>query len=150
MESDAFLIVKYLIGKNYIFFSANIMLIMIAFILFLFTAYHLNLVRKNLTTSEETKRNRLSKAMTLVKKTLMAAVKARNVEYKPEEVKLTCDEIKKYKGLLFDSTEFDLDKLTDKEMFMFIKFTEYMKEGYDKNKYNKGFWKNLKNIINGV
>jgi hypothetical protein len=103
MESDIFLIVKYLIGKNYIFFSANVMFLMISFVLFLFSIYHLNLVRKNMTTSEETKRNRLSKAMSLVTKTLVAAAKARNIEYRSDEIKLTSEDIKKYRSLLFDS-----------------------------------------------
>jgi hypothetical protein len=56
-----------------------------------------------MTTNEETKRNKLSKAMVLVKKTLLEALKRKGIEYNGEKLKITNEDIQKYKSLLFES-----------------------------------------------
>jgi hypothetical protein len=56
-----------------------------------------------MTTTEENKRNRLIKVMILVKKTLLEALRTKNIEYNDTGVKLLKDDIATFKVVLFES-----------------------------------------------
>ena len=81
------------------------MLITVGITLILFCLYHLYLVFLNLTTNEKSKRGRLSKFMYIIKETLKGLVKEKsyNIDFS-KMVKLSDDEIKKFKQLAFKST----------------------------------------------
>lgn len=95
---------KYVIFKNYAFFSAIVMLVTIAITLALFSIYHLYLVNLNLTTNEKSKRNKLVKFMHVVKEGLTGLSKEKGYNIGNFiKVNLKEEEIAKFRNLIFKS-----------------------------------------------
>jgi hypothetical protein len=95
-------VIKYLISKYYAFFSANVMLITISIILFIFLIYHISLIKEGNTSNEQLKRSKNIKYMKIIKTTLNNMIKQKKIEIKPCPF-LTDDNIKKYKKIVFES-----------------------------------------------
>jgi len=109
---------KYVISKNYIFFASNVLLITIGITLLIFSFYHFNLLRLNLTTNEKIKRDKMIKYMIIIKDTMKNLylsgefkeadnTKKRNfvVEYDKEsnKINLSKEDEKKYDDIVFNS-----------------------------------------------
>ena len=108
IENTYMTVLKYVINKHYPFFSTNVMLIVIGITLIAFSFYHFYLVLINQTSHEKSKRSRVIKLMKLVMKTLKNLGDFKNFEVDFEklnekDVKLTKEEIKNYKDIVFKS-----------------------------------------------
>jgi hypothetical protein len=164
VDADYLTVYKYVIFKNYAFFSCIVLLITIAITLFVFTIYHLHLINLNVSTNEKSKKAKLIKFMKLIMDTLKGLSKEKEYDLSQyQNVTLGKDDIVKYKNIAFKSKnriiimlknildpEFDLASLSYEEVLKFYKFAEHSTILYKRNPYYKGFWKNFKDIINGV
>ena len=118
VDTSFIIIMKYVISKNYIFFASNVLLITIGITLLIFSFYHFNLLRLNLTTNEKIKRDKMIKYMIIIKDTMKNLylsgefkeadnTKKRNfvVEYDKEsnKINLSKEDEKKYDDIVFNS-----------------------------------------------
>ena len=118
VDNSFIIIMKYVISKNYIFFASNVLLITIGITLLIFSFYHFNLLRLNLTTNEKIKRDKMIKYMIIIKDTMKNLylsgefkeadnTKKRNfvVEYDKEsnKINLSKEDEKKYDDIVFNS-----------------------------------------------
>ncbi len=107
VKSSYATVIKYVIFKNYAFFSAIVMLITISITLFIFCCYHLYLISVGLTTNESSKRGKLIKFMKMIKQTLKALCKENKVDisnFKNED--LGKEDFERFKKIAFKSNHF--------------------------------------------
>lgn len=134
VETSLIVILKYVISKNYIFFASNVLLLTIGITLLIFSLYHFNLIRLNLTTNEKLKRDKMIKYMTIIKDTMKNLYlsgefkegdnnKKRNFteEYSKvsNKIQLTKEEEKKYDDIVFNSIMIILYKIFYFECILF-------------------------------
>lgn len=106
-EADCWTVARYVIGRHYAFFAANVMLVTISITLGLFLGYHILLIKENSTTNERVKRGRNVKYMDLIYKTLVKVAEQKGFsELKncdnSNSKKLTDEEVKKFKHIAFN------------------------------------------------
>jgi len=107
VETSNYVIIKYVISKNYIFFASNVLLLTIGITLFIFVVYHINLVKLNLTSNEKLKRDKMIKFMILIKdtmKNLYLSGEFRDA-IKPQNNDFTEEYLKRYKSININKIE---------------------------------------------
>ncbi len=103
-EADYMTVYKYVIFKNYAFFSCLVLLITIAVTLFIFSIYHIHLMSLNLSTNEKSKRAKLVKFMKLIMDTLKGLSREKGYDLSNyQTVILGKEDIAKYKAIAFKS-----------------------------------------------
>jgi hypothetical protein len=103
-EADYMTVYKYVIFKNYAFFSCLVLLITIAVTLFIFSIYHIHLMSLNLSTNEKSKRAKLVKFMNLIMDTLKGLSREKGYDLSIyQTVILGKEDIAKYKSIAFKS-----------------------------------------------
>jgi hypothetical protein len=104
VDADYLTVYKYVIFKNYAFFSSIVLLVTISVTLLVFTLYHLYLVKLNISTNEKSKKGKLIKFMKLIMDTLTGLCREKEYDLSNyTNVELDKDDIVKYKNIAFKS-----------------------------------------------